>query len=252
MGDNMRFGAIYGSGFGSPANMLGQPTDARRVRAGTAVEVRLTPAAGFGDAWYGIYVGSRLAGMIYAAEGTTTTRQAFPCASDTREALILRHGHQSQYDMSRIARRHYAATVAARATLSWTWPAQVIGVIAADGSENSDLSSWNVSGMLWSALEPGASDTRRKLSVDVSTSLGVTTITLKRYGVPVASGAVSAPGIAALAEQNSSGISGAVTVGAAPADTTGATLHIRFPQSLRVLRDQVDPPTTIQAIVDFN
>lgn len=463
----MRFGSIYGSGFGSPSNMLGQPTDARRVRAGTAVEVRLTPAAGFGDAWYGIYIGSRLAGLVYAGEGETTQRQAFPCPSGKREVLILRHGHLEQYDMSRVARRHFAANTAARSTLSWTWPAQVVGVIDPDGTENGDLSGWNLSGLLWSVLEPGASDTRRRLAVDLATSgsdvlllncngtngstsfpdssaaghavtahgdaqvstaqskfggasalfdgtgdylsvpdsadwdfgagswtidfwvyptadsyysglVSITdyltagwavkfkgdtnrvevqldyttiltavtpcnlntwthvavvkdasagtlsiyldgqldaqvadnntydglsgadlligrlyksydnfyltgylddiritkgaarwtsdftppaseavagsmaTVTLKRYGSVVASGTVSAPGTCTLDEQNDSGISGTVAVGASPTDVTGAALHVRFPQSLRVLRDQTDPPTTIRETVAFN
>lgn len=252
----MIFGQPFGAGFGNPQNMLSGRTDVELANSNTAIRVRIAPATSFGGAYFGVYVNSKLAGTQYVEEGEESPWITYPRrSSDTQSVLILRNGQNSFYDQGRVCRKGYEEIASTKVTCSWDWSdgLDIIDtVIDSDGENNGDLSSWSLSGLVYSKLDAGPSITRRRLTVDMETDGGTTTVTLSRGGVSVASGTCTAPATCTLAEVDSSGISGSVDVGASPTDVEGSILYIRFPKSINILREDVDPPTATVATIDFN
>lgn len=225
-----KFGATFTCGYGSHSRHLSGATRIDTSRPG-CIRVRVAPATGWGDAYFGIYVRSALSAVVYVEDGAVSPWVSVPARGSVSDVAIIRHGPIANLDLARLIRTGFSPEYSRRVTLSWTWPAEVIGI-----SGNSDLSAWSLSGLTPDNMEPGSLLTRRVIRVTMETD-SVTTITLSVNGVAVASGTCVAPATCTLSESNDSGISGSVAVGAAPTDITDEDLVIRFPAELEIYRN---------------
>jgi hypothetical protein len=124
--------------------------------------------------------------------------------------------------------------------------------VDSDGIGIDWLTSWDISALAAAGYPVDGWPTRRTFDLDVEESAGVATVTLSVYGQAVASGSVTYPGTATLAEANGSGVSGTVVVGAAAADLADGVLTVRFPAEVEILRGTSDPPTVEVASVAFS
>ena len=246
----MRFGSPFASGYGDPERHLGK-FSAVAVRSGTAIEVDFTPTDDFDDAVFGVYLNNALALEAYIGEDGTSGKRAIAVTGADPVVEVLRHGHAMNYDMSRVARAS-DATTSSLVTLSWTWPVEVLSVIDSDGTENGDLSNWSLSGVNYLDTERAALDTRGRLEVDMTVTGTTVALTILRNDQEVATGSGTTGTTITITASNSSGITGSVDVGAAASTSTDATLWLRWPQSMAVLRDTSDPPSTTVATVQFN
>ena len=238
----MIYGSVYGSGYGDPENMVESFNYEESSRSVGALRYSFTPAANFGDAFFGVYIDSVMVDEVYAEEDAKVDFRSVPSSGDGEHSfLILRHGNISNYPMPRVARA-LDTTTAKKTTLWWTWPYEIIGSFDSGGEANPDLSSWSLTGLTPLNMEKGLCVTRNRLTFDMATD-GDTTITLYCNKGAVATGTVTAPGTLTLAEANDSGISGTVVVGAAPTDATDSILHVRWPEYMSILRGTASPPT---------
>ena len=228
----MRFGAPFASGFGSHSKMLSANTWVDMSKS-SAIRIRPQPATGVDGGYWGIYVNAQLMKTIYYDEDEVGTIMSLPTFGETFSVAILRHGHASNIDMSRVVRLGYSYLQSKRVTIFWSWTAEVLGIPG-----NTDLSNWSLSGITKDNLESHDLATRRKLVVDVeTTSSGITTVSLYRNNTLVASGSGTGPATITLTAQNSSGISGTVDITADPEDVEDGNLVIRYPKSIKIYRN---------------
>jgi hypothetical protein len=178
---------------------------------GAARGIRFKPASGLAG-YFWVYVNAQLRDTRYVGEGETTPEIVLPAGtgSQSQSVCVLRIGNGGPHDMSLIARGYEANASFVRAT--WTWPVEIQDkAILSDGTEDAALSSWSLTGLL-----PGTghrvSDTRRKLTVDLTVAAGTATIDVKVGSSVIATGSGAVGGSVTLAEANDSGVSGTVTV----------------------------------------
>ena len=84
----MIFGSLHGAGLGSPDNHL-ELLDVVSLRSGTAFGVTAKAASGWGNAWYGIYLNSKLSETVYLAEGVTSPQIAISAERVTGKSSII-------------------------------------------------------------------------------------------------------------------------------------------------------------------
>jgi hypothetical protein len=228
----MYYGQPFGA-FGDPdkhiKSMEIEPT-------GSGARVRILAAPNLGNAYYQVYVNNVFGGSIWCAEGVTSEwLNLVISGSDSASIVAFRIGASPDFDNSSFAALDEEAPQ--KVTASWTWPYEVIGT-----PDNTDLTAWSLSNLLKAQVNQGDLETRGILSVTMEVSGGTATVTVG----DIASGSGAVGGAVTLTALNSSGVTGSVTVDAG-AVTGSGNLAVRWPKSMQILRDQVDPPTTVIA-----
>lgn len=234
----MRFGSLFGAGFGSPDRHV-RNLKITPVEGNTQFAISFMAAPNFGDAWFGVYVNAIYRGWVYAVEGVTANINVTvpPGRGGNLSVVILRQGDYQTYDMSRIA-RGYDAETAANITIAIAWPPEILGT-----PENANLSAWALAGLTYNLSDriAGAA-TRGTLTFSITVAGGTATATLSNRGGVLASGSNAVPGTITLAEQNNSGLSGTVAAGAGTVTWAGL-LYFRWPASIEIYRAAANPPT---------
>jgi len=234
----MRFGSLWGAGFGSPDNhvLFFEPS----IGTNGNLSIRAQAAAGFGNAFFGVYANTKRVGVLYLPEGEIV-RGNFHAPVVSASLAILRHGTLSDYLMDRPARSYEAAT-SKRATLTWSWSPEILGT-----PDITWLTSWSLAGVLPSMLTLGQPITRGQLTATVTIDGAAVTVSVSNGGDPLASGTGTASSTITLTGT----LSGAVTVGPSPV-VASAPLLFRFPSKMEVLRGLTDPPTIVVATILFD
>jgi hypothetical protein len=246
-----RFGSPFAAGFGSPQNHIAELSVVSR-NGGASVGSSFFPTAGYGNAYFGIFVNSVPKQFVLANEGQWTSEIKVPAAGSGKQSVtVLRLGHISSYDISRIVRALEESSTE-KVTLNWNWSTDMITpAINSDGSEDTVLTNWVLNGVNIDNLSIGDSPTRRYLTIDITVTGANALVELYVGNTVVASGTVAYPGTCTLAEQNGSGISGTVDVSGAVVTDTNMSLYFRRPYSIKIKRGVVNPPTTVIATVPY-
>jgi len=247
----MIWGSPWGSGWGNPDRMV-DILDVAVAESKVAVSGKFSPAAGWGDSFWAWYLNCGLVDQPYAAGDAETVRRFYPLPAGCLSAsmILLRTGHAT-YNPQRIARLLDGAD-AKKITITWPWPWEIAPVLASDGTLWGHDSAWSLAGIPYKDLQATDKLTRRRMRIDCAVAAGIATVTLSILGVTVASGSVAVPGTCILAVQGSSGISGSVALDAGTTSTSDGVLELRWPASMRVLIDSVNPPMAIASTVVFN
>lgn len=250
----MRLGSPIGAGLGDPHNAVAY-LRSEIVNGGCSANVWLRAAPGRGDASFILFANSRAVAIVNAPENAESDVITVPLNPDdtTIHWLALRIGKVALPggDYSRVART-FEAAIADSITARWNWQADIIGA----SGESGYTSNWNLSGLKVSNTEPvTVRRTWSKLQLYITVSGGIATVELYNATTLVASGSASVaalPGAVALSQQNGSGINGSVTLAATVASVSGASLYLRWPASMQVLRSNTNPPADVRATVPFN
>jgi hypothetical protein len=210
------------------------------VEGNTQLAIDFMAAPGMGNAWFGVYLNADYCGWVYAVEGVTASINVTipPARGANLSVVVLRQGSMQAYDQSRAA-RGYDGESAAQATLTVAWPAEILGT-----PENANLSAWTLAGLTYALADRGETKTRGAFTINLTVTGGTATLALANGGGTLASGSVAVPGTITLAEQNNSGLSGTVAIGAGAA-TWGGLLYLRWPASLEIYRAAANPPTVL-------
>lgn len=237
----MKFGAPFSAGFGSPENWL---TSLKVEALNTRIRVEFIPSyAG----WYGTYVDSRQQAMRYCEAAERVVQYVPADASVSRQMVSVIRAGAAGVGVSRSA-RWYDSQTSRRSTLDWKWSYEVLNSIDVNGATK--LSAWSVNYLTWALVSPVNSSTcRGYLDVIITVSGGNVTISLQRQGYTLASGACAVGDICYLDAVNGD-VTAQVTTD--PTIATGTEqLFIRYPESMKILRGTIDPPTVIVATVPF-
>jgi len=238
----MRFGCPHAAGLGSP-ELAVEYLKLEQIRG--TWRARWKPRSGWGAAWFGIYNNAIKQEHILAPEGVEQITPILPNVGKDLSVLVLRLGPNAGWpdaDYSRVARTFESAE-ARRATLFWKWEPDEVGSI--DDAETY-TSSWALTGIKRSNTLP---ESGHRLWTYLTFSLDVTggnvTVTVSRDGQTVCSGTGATGGSITLTAQNSSGISGSVTVAGGAVDVSSAKLFFRWPKEMKILRGISDPPSSV-------
>jgi hypothetical protein len=227
----MRYAQHFGSRYGAPDRMVEYlvPTLAGD---GSYCSVAFKPRAGHGDAYFALYADARKVAHRWCAEGLEQTISfSLPWGSGSSSFLALRLSPRlsnPNYDAVRIA-RGYDEADSRRCTLTLAFAPEVLGT---GGSDGGYCSAWSLTGLDYhthvAPLAGQPQPTRAYLDLALTVAGANVTVTLARLGVVQASGTGALGESVTLAEQNSSGLSGSVTVAPGAATTPDARLYLRW------------------------
>lgn len=244
---------IYGMGYGLPDNHL----DFFDIEVnGGVILVRFRPATqspARGDEYFGIYRNAKLVDTIYAKANEITERiSVLPEPGHSIQTIvILSHGFLadpafSQPELARIVEQNESG----RVTLRWIWQVHEVGSY---DDTNDYATNWALSGLTYDqARRVTGYPTRGELDYDIAVSGGNATVTLRNGTQTLATGTGAVGTTVTLAEANSSGITGTVDIDAGAVTTSNLHLYLRWPESMKILRDTSDPPSTLITTVAFN
>jgi hypothetical protein len=249
----MRLASPFSAGLGSPENMV-EYCIPELSQDQTSVRLRFKPRAGWGDAFFAVFMDARQVAHLWCPEGSEqSVRCALPWGSSSASFLALRVGRLADpsLDLRRVARTF--ETDSRKVSLDLPFDPEVLGAVK--GEDNGVYcSNWALTGLDFlrnvTPLKPFK--TRAYLDLDLAVSGGNVTVTLSKAGVAVAAGTGAKGGTVTLAEQNGSGLSGSVDVASGVVTTAGAKVYVRWPATVQVLRGATSPPTTVVANVAFN
>jgi hypothetical protein len=250
----VRYSEPYSTWYGDPGKVLAYVRT--RIVAGGTIEVAFMPRDGTGDNWFGVYLNGRKAEHLRATGGKEAiTCVPRPWGSNDFSVHVIPLGGcgDPAADFSNVARGVEAAD-SQRVTLQMAFsPA----VLQPDSEEDAGYTStWSLSGIAYASNVERVSQllTRGRLEVVLDEDGTDVSVTLNCNGKPVASGTAALatlPASVTLAAENGSGLTGAVTIAATVQDKT-FDLYVRWPTSMRVLRDTSDPPSTVRATIAFD
>lgn len=230
---------------GDPARCLSYYAQSS-VRKGAYIQVNFMPNSVCGDSWFGVYCNTQLCRQIFAPSGEIQTVNVL-AQSGVNTVSVIASGVKGLMD-NYLAARYYDNLSAQKTTIDFTWPQEIIGVLADGGL----TSSWVLTGLSWSQVSPVPNSSSRGTLTVIETVVGsVLTIQLLSGSTVICSGSGSASTTITLAEQNNSGVSGSVAVGTPLASNT-TLLYVRWPASMTILRDPTDTVTTPVGSVSFN
>jgi hypothetical protein len=233
------FGSPFGAGFGSPDAHLAF-FDALPMSGGASIIVTMTPADGFGDAYFAVYVNSVKASTVYIGEGATGRVTVPTTAGTTRQNVtVLRIGHSAYGDAAGVA-RIYDGETADSLTVEWDWPYEIHGVLV-DGDIDTSISSVDIDDITWPMLFTVAGfRTRGDLAFSMTVAGGNATITISDVsGVVVSTGTGAVGSTVTMIGI----VSGTIDVDAGAASETGK-IRIRYPKSMGLLANTSSPPST--------
>lgn len=238
----MRYGMPYASGYG----------DARQTslvelsldQNGLAIEARVTPAPGRGDALFGVVQNAKWVGN-YTLDEAQTRLLMLAAAGAKSSVYVFRLGKGSgAYTNDRLA-RYDDALDARRVTLLWNWDPVYVGAISSE-SADTQASGWSLTGVAFAHLDR-ADNLRYRIPYTITVTGGVATVQLGRADNVLASGSGPVNTTVALTGT----LPGSVAVSAGCVSHTGF-IEYHYPQSMRILRGTSNPPATVVATVPFN
>ena len=223
---------------------------------GTYADYKLQASPNCGDMYYGLYIDSRLAKVVYLTEGESkTARVTMPWGTGSVSYQALAHGQISDpgFSVANVARFVEGIDDAnERANVRFYFVPEVMDDL---GDQDSALSGWSLSGLSYEHVSPVQGfKNRGTMAASLSVSGSSATVTLylgSTDGTALATGTGTVGATVTLSESNSSGLSGTVDVAAGAATDETVELYVRWPKEMLVLRDQADPPTTEVARVEF-
>jgi hypothetical protein len=234
----MRYGSPMAAGWGSPDNHVA------KIRGGTAPNgdamAYVTGFSGFNDRFYQLYANDSLV-STFEAPSSTEVQVRVPARFGSQPFVaVVSCGHMNDpsYQMQPVARS--MEENCPRGRLTWVWAPTSV-----DALDEEHTSNWVLSGLLLSQTTnwPGKK-TWRSLDVAITVTGGSASITVSNQGTVLCSGSGSIPGTISL----SGTVSGSVDCDAATATAT-AMLLMRWPYSMKVLRDASNPASTVVATV---
>ena len=245
----MIFGSPLAAGLGEPQNMVSY---VNLIPVVNGVLLRFMARAGYGNAYFGVYNNSILVANVYAPEvqEPTPLRVTGNYFSNRISLCLLRLGHLGDqgYNIARVARTYESAD-SKRVTVAWTWKPKIICA----QSDGGYTSNWSLAGLTRRNTNGvSGKQTWGQLAFDLSVAGGNVTVTLRQGQSTLASGTAAVGNTVTLAQANGSGVSGTVTVSGGVLSTSNAILYIRWPASLNIRRDTVNPPLVTVANVPFD
>lgn len=254
----MRYGSPWSSGWGSPDNhfIYTIPDLAGMAASGnTYLPFKCKLFSGLDNAYVGVYLNAQFIKNVKIGTGQEYSGVVtIPPLSQTASLMPLRIGHlgDPSYTDEKVL-RVYEGVVNGRVTVQFTHTPKIFVPPLSDGGYTSN---WSLSGLVQgtnTALVQGHNSWGR-MGLTITVSGGNCTVTLSSNGVMTATGTAAiggAPFVVTLAAQNGSGVSGSVTISNTVANVTGGIVDARWPVSMQILRDTVDPPTTVRATLKF-
>ena len=209
----------------------------------TNLILNIKPSAGYGNAWFGIYVNERLIRNVYLTEGVESAPIYVPDITQSSAVFVLHHGNNQTLNLADIVKLYFSVD---RQTVSgeWSWDYDVIGVID-DGDDIEFLSNWSFDNLHWRQLNQ-ISDTRGYISINVTIDGSDVTVIGSNSNGQLFTGTGADSSTITLTGT----ITGSVDVATA-AVLSGARLNIRYPISMSIYRNQTSPPTTLIDTVYF-
>jgi len=130
----MRFGTPFSAALGAPDHAVEyfQPAVAAD---GSGVLVRFRPRAGYGDAFFGLYLNAARVAHVFVAEGRETeARVPLPWGAELSSLLLLRLGHfgDPYCDYARVART-FETVENTRVTLQFRFVPEITGAVGENG-----------------------------------------------------------------------------------------------------------------------
>ena len=249
----MRLSSPFSAGLGSPENMVEYCLPELSADQ-TSVRLRFKPRAGWGDAFFAVFMDARQVAHLWCPEGAEqSVRCALPWGTASASFLALRVGRSADpsLDLRRVARTF--ETDSRKVSLDLPFVPEILGAVKGE-DDWLWCDNWALTGLDFlrnvTPLKPFK--TRAYLDLDLAVQSGNVTVTLSKAGVAVASGTGAVGGTVTLGEENDSGLSGSVDVDAAVEATAAARLYVRWPARIEVLRGLSNPPTAVVAHVAFN
>jgi len=245
----MRYGCPHAAGLGSP-ELAVEYLKLEQVRG--TWRARWKPRSGWGAAWFGVYNNALKQTHLFAPEGVEQVVPILPNVGKDLSVLVLRLGPNAGWpdaDYSHVART-FESEEAKRATLFWKWEPDEVGSIS---DTDTYTSSWALTGIKRSnTIVESGHKLWTYLEFSITVSGGNATVTVTRDGQTVCSGTAALGASVTLAEQNSSGISGSVTVVGGATTITGQKVFFRWPKEMKILRGTSDPPMSVAHTYTFD
>ena len=228
----MIFGQSFSSGFGEPDHALAGLDAEQR---GTLIDVILYGRTGFGDSSFGVYVNCQLIQTVWLPDGATSQTISVPAPVGNVSIHAISNGW-SQLDQSDIARGLDSET-STSATIQWGWDYDIMPSINTDGSMDTELTDWSITGL---TPDSGGlvSQTRRSLNVTLTANDASTGTVTIATGNTTITGSGANPSYITLSDGN--GATGTVlmsyTFAVYPYAST-KTLVYRYPAFTTVYRN---------------
>jgi len=217
-----------------------------------SILVRFSPADGFDGCYFGIYRNAKKMKIVKAEDVDPSEWipiQADPFSSINSIAVIC-HGYLADQSASIPELvRLLEGDECNKATLIWVWQPEAIGTPLAGNY----TSSWVIDGLPYDySQRVNGYPTRGIVYYDLDIGSDEVTVTVYHEETILCSGTGTLGSTVALSEVGSTGVTGSVVVDVDAIDSVGVPLYIRWPKSMRVLRNTFNPPTTIEATIPFN
>jgi len=211
---------------------------------GTMLTLRIKPASGYGDCYYGIYINTVLQFSVYLSEGLESNPIFVPDINDGASLVVMCHGNSAGSNLSDIVKLYFEPTAQTVSSV-WSWDYDIIGAIE-DGDDVDFLSAWTLNDLHYDQLQADG-DTRGYFSLAVTVAGSDITVTGSNINGTLFTGTRTGAGVITLTGE----ITGSVTTTGSAVDTS-ANLWVRYPVEAYVYRDTTSPPTTQRSLVSFN
>jgi len=180
---------------------------------GLGARVQVTMATGYGDQFIALICDSEIRQIIWMAEGEPWEGW-IPYDSDRDLHAVSVHplGDWNTVTDLDLSYEHRLFFSDKGASLALEWDAVIEAMAAYD--DDNQLSAWSLTGLQRgkNCLPVVNKPTQGRLDIEIANASGTYTVTLSMNGFDIASGSRVGNGVVTLAEQNSSGVSGTVTI----------------------------------------
>lgn len=180
---------------------------------GAGATVTMTPATGYGDNYWALVCDGAVQQVVYLAEGQTLTKTVFYDATRTVHSVSAAPmGQWETADGIDVVVQEMYFTVDKGRMVQIDIDA-VIETVEAYG-DSGQFSAWSLAGLArYTTGRPyGGRMTEEQIDITLENSGGTYTVTLSLNGYNIAQGSRVGNGVVTLTAQNSSGVSGSVTL----------------------------------------
>lgn len=240
----MRYGQPYGSGWGNPENHVEYVFIKDR---GAYYDVTFKPSANLGDSYFAIYRNGKIAKKTYAAEGEVVT-VSIAVGRDSYDGrvnfAVIRDGHFNDLFYFNSAVLPSFDLDAKRVTLEWNWQYE-----SQDGYDGY-AQNWVFDNLKYADTERVVDAvTKGRVYFDLSIVAGVATVTVYNANKTLCTGT----GATSTTLTLDGDITGTVDIlGVPDGEYDGNEVFVRWPAQMEIMRDIVDPPSTVRDTVAFN
>ena len=235
----MRFGQAHSAPFGEPTRTVEY---LRTEKKHNHVYCYVKPRVNYGDRYFGLYMNTNKMEHRYLKEGVESIFVLTPpWGADKASLLALNIGGVAdpEYDAYLVAKT-YEYNQSNKVTITSVFGYEVMTPV------DNYTSNWSLTGLRYGVYCEPSTLTRCTIDISVSVSTGTDPIiTLSANGIVIATGAGT--GVVTLTGL----ISGTVTIDPSVVDFTGQII-IRWPETLQILRDITNPPSTVVGSMTFN